>query len=280
MVAPSSRELDLEHPRNIRTFVRELRPAVIVNAAAYTAVDRAEIEQSRCHALNVEAPATLAEEAHRAGAIFLHYSTDYVFNGQQDTPYEESDTTEPLNYYGQTKLDGERAVQAAGSAHFVLRTSWLYGAHGNNFLNAIVRRARLGAPLRIVNDQHGTPTWCRDVAEASTQILQCSLHAERCDVPFGLYHLAARGHTTWYDFGLAILAGDARLGRIAVAPTVQAISTAQYPTGAMRPPFSALNSDRVHLAFPVCMPPWRESLKQVLQELAATPSTAEQTARS
>ncbi|MEW5864655.1 MAG: dTDP-4-dehydrorhamnose reductase [Pseudomonadota bacterium] len=251
LVATDRAALDLSDPDAIRRTVRAARPQVIVNAAAYTAVDRAEAEPEAAHAVNATAPAVLAEEARRLGALLVHYSTDYVFDGEKRAPYVEDDPPNPLNVYGRTKLAGEQALRASGARHLILRTSWVYAPHGRNFLLAIARRARAGEPLRVVDDQTGVPTSAAFLAEASVRILAAAERAE------GLYHLAPAGSTTWCGFARAIVA---RLGlEVAVTP----ISTAEYPAAARRPAYSVLDSSRARAAFDLPAMDWREVFERV-----------------
>lgn len=210
--------------------VRELRPDVIVNAAAYTAVDRAEGEAQQAHAVNARAPQLLAEEARRLGAYLVHFSTDYVFDGAKRTPYVESDQPHPLQVYGRSKLEGERAVRAAGCRHAILRTSWIYAHRGKNFVLTMLQKARTQAKLRVVADQHGAPTWAFDVATVAASLLRLP------ELPEGTFHAAASGATTWCEFAREIfrLAG--------MATTVEAVSTAEYPTPSARPAYTVLDS--------------------------------------
>ena len=198
VVVLDRRQLDLSDPDQIRERVREISPDLIVNAAAYTAVDRAEAEPEPAMAVNGTAPGLLAEEAKRIGAAIIHYSTDYVFDGAKTTPYTEEDAPNPLNVYGRTKLAGEQAVQAAGVPHLILRTSWVYGMRGKNFLLTILRLAREREELKIVDDQIGAPTWSRTIAEATAQILTSG--AWPVSGASGIYHLTASGSTSWYGF--------------------------------------------------------------------------------
>ena len=203
VVAVDRPEIDLADPDAIRRGVREIAPRLIVNAAAYTAVDRAETEAELAHALNARAPEVLADEARKSGAALIHYSTDYVFDGAADRPYAEDSPTAPLNVYGATKLAGERAVLGSGADALVLRTSWVYGLRGANFLLTMRRLAAQRDELRIVADQTGTPNWCRELARATARIVADGLPALAARK--GLYHLSSTGSTTWFDFARAIL---------------------------------------------------------------------------
>jgi len=247
--------LDLTDAKALAATVRLVRPQLIVNAAAYTAVDRAEQEADVALAVNAVAPGILAEEARRAGALLIHYSTDYVFDGAASVPYDESAPTHPLNVYGRSKLEGEQAIAATGAASIVLRTSWVYGLRGANFLLTIRRLAAEREELRIVADQRGVPNWCRALAEASAAMVGRGLPAliERA----GLYHLSATGSASWFDFAKAIV-GDAP------RPRVVAITSADYPTAARRPAYGVLATGKLERAFGIKLPPWRETLAQCL----------------
>ncbi len=248
--------LDLADADAIVRVVRDLAPAWIVNAAAYTAVDRAEGERERAFAVNAHAPGILAEEAKRRGSILVHYSTDYVFDGAQRTPYDESALPNPLNVYGASKLEGERAIAASGAAAVTLRTSWVYGLRGANFLTTIRRLAAQRDELRIVDDQTGVPNWTRALAAATAALVARGRDAvaERA----GLYHLSAPGATTWYAFARAIV-GDAP------RPAIVPIATRDYPLAAPRPAYGVLASGRIAGAFGIVMPDWRAALTACLE---------------
>jgi dTDP-4-dehydrorhamnose reductase len=262
-------DLDLASPAAIREMVRTLRPRVIVNAAAYTAVDGAESEPTLCAAINADAPGVLADEARRLGALLVHYSTDYVFDGTKGAPYTETDPPAPLNVYGSTKLGGEQAIRAAGGLHLILRTSWVYGTRGTNFLRTMLRLARERAELRVVNDQFGAPTWSRSIASLTADIVGHEL-ARGDDFGTGLsglYHLTAAGSTTWYEFARRILDGDPKRDE-QVCRSVIPISTADYPTAARRPAYSVLDCTAFADRFRISLMDWREQLTLVLDELA------------
>jgi len=259
--------LDLVQPDALRETVRAIAPEAIVNAAAYTAVDRAESEPELARAINAIAPGILAEEAQRLDAILVHYSTDYVFDGTKTEPYVESDAPNPLNVYGRTKLEGERAIGASGCRHLTLRTSWVYGARGNNFLLTMLRLARERRSLRIVDDQIGAPTWCREIAQATAILItQPELAARGAD---GLYHLTAGGATSWCGFARAIFDSPemARLG--VTPPAVEAIATSAYPTPARRPANSRLDCSRLERRAGIRLGAWDAALERCLEELAA-----------
>lgn len=273
VIAPTSAELDLASPDAVRTTVRALRPHLIVNAAAYTLVDRAEQEPERAQAINATAPGILAEEARRLGGAMVHYSTDYVFDGTATRPYLEDDPTGPLGVYGATKLEGERAVQALGGAHLVLRTSWVYGLRGSNFLRTMLRLARERSELRVVDDQTGAPTWSRIVAVATAHLLGSLRSTGGGDLAApmteaaGVYHIASRGRTTWHGFAEALLAGDPARAEQRCAAVIP-ITSAEYPMPARRPAFSVLDTGKLERQFGITMPGWREQLALVLGDLA------------
>jgi dTDP-4-dehydrorhamnose reductase len=258
---------DLSRPESLRELVRRIRPQAIVNAAAYTAVDKAEQEEALATTVNGEAPGVLAEEAKRLGAFLVHYSTDYVFDGTKAGPYVEADGCAPLNAYGRSKLTGERAIQASGVDHVILRTTWVYGSRGSNFYLTMRRLFRERPEVRVVADQFGAPTWSRSIAEATTRILTkvldpAALYAAR-DLS-GIYHLAASGETSWHGFAAAILAlHPSAPGQ--TPPRLVAIPASEYPTPAKRPANSRLDSSKVKAAFGVMLPDWHEMLAQVSQ---------------
>jgi len=250
VVALDRSALDLADAGVLRARVRDVRPDVIVNAAAYTAVDRAESEPELALAINGVAPGVLAEEAKRLGALLVHYSTDYVFDGTKEGAYVEDDATNPLSVYGRTKLDGERAIRASGCRHLILRTSWVYASRGHNFLLTMLRLGAERPELRVVDDQRGAPTWARDIAGATVTLL--------AKPPNGLFHLTAAGETTWHGFACEIM----RLaGRKAV---VHRIRSNEYPAAARRPANSLLDNHRLRAAAGIVMPAWDESLTRCL----------------
>lgn len=255
-VAVDRDRLNLADPDAVVTLVRELRPDLIVNAAAYTAVDKAETEPELAHAVNAVAPGILAAEACRLGAVLVHYSTDYVFDGSASEPYTETSPTGPVGVYGQTKLAGEKAIAQAGGAWLVLRTSWVYGLRGRNFLLTIRRLAAERDELRIVDDQIGTPNWCRLLAEATASVVDRA--PEELAAHSGIYHLTCSGRTTWYGFARAIL-GPASPSRLTP------ITSDQYPTPARRPTFSVLSGQRLATTFGVELADWEEGLRRCLE---------------
>ncbi|PHV07721.1 dTDP-4-dehydrorhamnose reductase [Janthinobacterium sp. BJB412] len=260
VVAVDRARMDLADLDQVRAVIREVKPGLIVNPAAYTAVDRAESEPALAHRVNAEAPAVMAEECKRLGAALVHYSTDYVFDGSQPGARVESDATGPINVYGRSKLAGEQAIAAAGIPHLILRTSWVYGMRGKNFLLTMLRLARERDELRVVADQHGAPTWSRSIAD-STALILAQAQAGGADwwrQHGGTYHLSSQGQTTWFEFTQAILAEagiDCRL---------TPIGTAEYPLPAPRPQYSVLSSERLMRRF--CrLPHWREALRLCLK---------------
>jgi dTDP-4-dehydrorhamnose reductase len=267
VTALSRAELDLADPAAIRAAVRAQRPDWIVNAGAYTAVDKAESEPALAQAVNGEAPAVLAEEAARLGARLIHYSTDYVFDGTAERPYREDDPTHPVSVYGRSKLVGEQAVMAAAGGHLVLRTSWVYAARGRNFLLTMLRLAKERPELRVVSDQYGAPTWCRDIAEATASLIR--LQAGR-GIPAGpaLYHFSAGGLTTWHQFATRIVEEGARRGLCPLVP-VRAIATSEFPTPARRPANSVLSNQRLAADYGLRLPDWEDGLLRCLDEVSA-----------
>lgn len=268
--------LDLSKPEEIRNAIRAVRPQWIVNAAAYTAVDKAESEQSVARAINAEAPAVMAEEAKKSGAFLIHYSTDYVFDGLKTAPYDEDDPTNPQNVYGRTKLEGEQAIQASGAPHLIFRTAWVYATTGKNFLLTILRLATQREELRIVSDQIGAPILSGEISRATTEVL--SNICARANIPAamnevsGIYHLTAGGETSWADFAKAILEEAASIAPETpwfaqatnnlplIASRVIPIRTSEYPTPARRPAYSVLSNARLARIFGVRLPDWRSQL--------------------
>ncbi len=257
--------LDLVNADSIRKTVREYRPTLIVNAAAYTAVDRAESDAELAMTVNGVAPGVLAEEAQRLDAVVVHYSTDYVFDGSKPAAYVETDTPNPLSVYGRSKLAGEQATQAACNAHYILRTSWVYSAEGANFLNTILRLAGERPELRIVNDQNGAPTWAQSIAEMTAQLLTAVLDRP-ANPRYGLYHLTAAGAVTWFGFAEAILAAAKKINPEMTVPRLTPITTAEYPLPARRPANSLLNTARLTRTFGITPAPWQDMLERCLLE--------------
>jgi dTDP-4-dehydrorhamnose reductase len=270
VVAVDVEDLDLTDTDAIRHFVREVKPTLIVNPAAYTAVDEAESEPEIAMAVNGMAPGALAEEANQLGALFVHYSTDYVFDGTKSGSYTEDDKPNPLNVYGDTKLAGERAVQAAGGAYLILRTSWVYGSRGKNFLLTMFRLAKEREKLKIVNDQIGAPTWSRHISDATGYIIQ-QAQKERVAGGFnsGIVNLTAAGETSWHGFASAIAAeARRRLPEGAVkTSSIEPIPTEAYPLPAARPRNSRLDNTKLMDRFGVALPHWNVALSTCMDEV-------------
>ena len=259
VIAFDHNALDLANNDQIRDTIRDLRPDVIVNAAAYTAVDRAESEPEKAMQINADAPGIMAEEAKKIGAMLVHYSTDYVFDGTKREPYAEEDEPNPLNVYGKSKLAGERAIQAVGGNFYIFRTSWVYGARGQNFLLTILRLAQSRDELRIVDDQFGAPTWSRTIADATASVLRRI--ASNDGRVSGLFHLAAQGVTTWRRFA------QHALDHLSIKTRIIPIPAAEYKTAASRPSNSLLATDNLRSTFEITLPKWETALDQVLSEL-------------
>ncbi|MEK6664626.1 MAG: dTDP-4-dehydrorhamnose reductase [Pseudomonadota bacterium] len=265
VVALGREALDLANADAIRHTVRQIAPELIVNAAAYTAVDKAEAERELAHAVNGVAPGILAEEAKNLNAALVHYSTDYVFDGLKGSPYEEIDVVHPASVYGKTKLAGEKAIAAVGVPHLILRTSWVYGARGKNFLRTIIRLANERDELRVVDDQLGAPTWSRMIAEATSVILAQCLHkgavAGVLAEKGGLYHLTAAGQTSWFGFACEIVKHTEK------HPRMTPITTAEYPLPAPRPAYSVMSNVKLARVFGIHLPDWNASLAHCAAEL-------------
>ena len=273
VVAKDRAALDLADPEAIRAGVRGARPDLIVNCAAYTAVDRAETDREAAHAANATGPGVLAEEAKRCGALLVHFSTDYVYDGMKRGPYVESDPVNPLSAYGATKLEGERRVAASGAAHLILRTSWVYGPRGRNFLFTMLRLGRERPELRIVDDQRGAPTSSAALARLVSDLLgggdAIGREAlERLAAASGVYHATAAGETTWFGFAQAIFDECARQRRLDFTPPrLTPIATHEYPTPARRPANSVLSSEKLQAALGVRIPDWRRGLEDVVSAI-------------
>jgi dTDP-4-dehydrorhamnose reductase len=272
VLATTRDTLDLTNEAAIRAAVRAAAPRLIVNAAAYTAVDAAESDQAACAWLNTDVPRILAEEAERCGAWFVHYSTDYVFDGTATRPYREDDPVNPLGVYGRTKAAGEEAVRRACGRHLILRVAWVYGTRGKNFLKTIQRLAATGNPLRIVDDQVGVPTWSRAIAEATAQVAGKMLEAQDDDALSGTYHLAGGAPCSWYDFAVEIVhrSADPQTGNSPAE--IHPIKTTEYPTPAKRPAYSVLDASKIGKTFGVQLTPWQDQLASCL---GATPSISD-----
>ena len=271
LIALSRAEADFSRPESLRQIVRDVGAEIIVNAVAYTAVDKAESEEPLARLVNADAPQVLSEEAKRSNALLVHYSTDYVFDGTKTTPYVEDDKPNPINAYGRTKLAGEQNIQATGCRHLILRTSWVYSSRGQNFIKTILRLAQQREELRIVADQIGAPTSARFIADVTSRILakiqplpSSSAHEEG-----DLYHLTPSNYTSWHGFAQTVLdAAKSSLLDATKLPTLIPISTEQYPLPAPRPKNSRLNCDKLSIQFGVHFPSWETDVRFCLDELA------------
>jgi dTDP-4-dehydrorhamnose reductase len=273
VVAPAREQMDLADAGSVREAIRRVRPRWIVNPGAYTAVDKAESEPELAYAINAEAVKVIGEQAQAIGAGVIHFSTDYVFDGSGDVPYRETDATGPVSVYGASKLAGEKALAESGAGHLIFRTSWVYGGVGKNFLLTILKLAREREVLRVVGDQHGAPSWSRDLARMTVHAIEkCEVAANGpaladvlADVG-GVYHAAGAGETTWYGFA----AEAVRLRRKAEPEVrfaeIEAITTDEYPTPAKRPFNSRMNCSKLAEGFGWTMMDWKESLRKVLSE--------------
>ena len=262
VIALGRKDLDLLNTSLLRQTIRETKPGLLINAAAYTAVDKAEEEQELAAAINTTAPAVMAEEAKKLGVGIIHFSTDYVFDGTKNTPYLESDKTNPINVYGKTKLEGETSIQALGVPHFIFRTSWVYALRGKNFLLTILRLAHERDKLTIVDDQTGSPTWSRMIAEITSQIVSQGISdpTQFLKEYTGIYHLTSSGQTTWCQFAKTILDLDLNKNQ-QTCKAVFPISTSEYPTPAARPQYSVLDNKKQKQAFQVSLPTWDKALE-------------------
>jgi dTDP-4-dehydrorhamnose reductase len=272
VVAPGRAEMDLADAASVREMVRSVRPRWIVNPGAYTAVDKAESEPELAYAVNAEAVKALGEEARAIGAGVVHFSTDYVFDGAGELAYKETDATGPVSVYGASKLAGERALAESGAGHLIFRTSWVYGGSGKNFLLTILKLAREREVLRVVGDQHGAPTWSRDLAMMAAAVIgRCEAEGrglvEVLGEVGGVYHAAGGGETTWCGFA----AEAVRLRRVAEPSVrfaeIEAITTAEYPTPAARPRNSRMDCGKLRERFGWTMMPWQDALRKVMVEL-------------
>jgi len=269
VIALGSAEMNLADPQLIRQTLAEIQPDVIVNPAAYTAVDKAESEPELAMAVNGIAPGILAAEAKRLNAVLIHFSTDYVFDGTQAAPYRESDAPNPQSVYGKTKLAGEAAIRTSGARHLILRTSWVYGVHGGNFMKTMLRLGRERDELRVVADQFGAPTWARDLATATHTLLQQWQIKSFDHALSGVYHLSAAGKTSWHEYAVEIflLARQWDASLAGKCPNVQPITTAEFPTPARRPANSVLSNEKIRQTFGIQLPNWQESLAVCLKEV-------------
>ena len=260
VIALDRAQLDLANADAIRTALRELQPSIVINAAAYTAVDAAESDEAMAFRINADAPRVIAEETERLGAALIHYSTDYVFDGSKDGPWLEDDAPAPLSAYGRSKLAGEQAIAEVGGTHLILRCSWVYGLTGKNFLLTMLKLAETRDALSIVDDQIGAPTWSRTIADATAGIIRDASEPAQLAAHTGIYHLCAGGHTSWYGFAQAIFAHPS----VTKHPALQPIASSGYPTPARRPQNSMLNTDKFRRCFGD-LPAWDYALAECLQ---------------
>lgn len=256
-------EIDLSQPVQMSGVLEKFRPSIVINAAAYTAVDRAESEEALALKVNAEAPGAMAEYCAKTGIPFVHYSTDYVFPGTGSRPWVETDPTGPLNAYGRTKLAGEKAVVRAGGKHLIFRTSWVFDALGSNFLRAMLKLGRERETLRVVSDQIGAPTYAPHLAQATLKALDAA--SVRTPFPSGVYHLSQAGETSWHQFAQAIFREASDRGIQLSVKSVEAISTTDYPTPAKRPLNSRLNCRKAHETLGVSLPDWQSGLKECME---------------
>ena len=262
--AMSRTDMDLSKPETIGPVIQGTRPDIIINAAAYTAVDKAESEPELAMTVNGIAPGVIAEEAQKIGAGMIHYSTDYVFDGKATYPYKEEDPTNPLSVYGKSKLAGEQAVMQAGISHVILRTGWVYSLRGSNFLLSIQKLAQSRKQIKVVDDQIGGPTWSRTLAEGTARILEQSLKGDAKKAPIfshsGVFHMSCGGKTNWFGFANKIL----ELSNLSEDTEVVPIPTIEYPTPAIRPKYSLLSNQKLKQVFHNEMPHWQEALQECL----------------
>ena len=257
----SDREIDITDKTAVTAFLADHKVAVVINCAAYTAVDRAEEEEDAAFRLNAAAPEILAQNAKRIGARLIHVSTDYVFNGEKDLPLAENEPTDPLGVYGRTKRDGETAIQASGCRYDIVRTAWLYGKHGPNFVATMLRLMREKDALRVVNDQTGSPTWANDLVKFLLALArQPNRNSE-------IYHFSNNGRITWYDFAVAIYEEGRKRGLVGRDVKISPCGSDEYPTRATRPRYSLLSKEKIKHDFGWSAPEWRESLKKYLDSL-------------
>ena len=270
VVALDHGRCDLSRPELLPDLIRSTKPDVIVNAAAYTAVDKAEQEEKLATTINGTAVAVMAEESRKAGILFVHYSTDYVFDGAKEAPYTEDDAPHPINAYGRSKLAGETALRQAGGDYAILRTSWVYARRRQNFLRTILRLAAEREELRIVDDQIGAPTWARNIADATALIVRAA-GQERAQGRFasGIFNLTASGATSWYGLAQAILDDAQRHGLLSAQhlPRLKPISSKEYPVPAARPKNSRLAQDRLSKRFAIALPDWKQGLSLCIEEM-------------
>ena len=264
--SPGPLTADFSKPETLAATVRAVAPHIIVNAAAHTAVDKAESEPGFAHALNAAAPAVLAREAQACGAWLVHYSTDYVFDGSGSTPWAEDSPTGPLSVYGRTKLDGEQAIRTSGCEHVILRTSWVYAARGGNFAKTMLKLARERDRLTVIDDQIGSPTGADLLADITAHVLRTAL--QRPEVA-GTYHAVAQGETSWHGYASHVIEFARALGQpIKVAPgAIEPVPTSAFPTPASRPNNSRMDTRKLRATFGLALPPWQAGVERMLTEV-------------
>jgi len=270
VIAPDRVGCDLRNPEAIQRAMRMYRPAVVINAAAYTAVDRAENDVEVAFAVNAQAPQVLAEEIAAIGGLLVHYSTDYVFDGDKPTPYVETDVTRPLSVYGSSKLAGEQAIAGTGATALIFRTSWIAGAHGQNFAKTILALARESEHLDVVADQYGAPTTASLVADVTAQIIARHwLFGDRAIFPSGIYHLCASGEATWHSYAVEVLRYARLRGSVLKTEPgcVNAVSVAAHHSLTRRPSNSRLDTRKLQHTFGICLPDWREGMQHLLDQV-------------
>lgn len=256
-------EVDFTRPDSIRRWIQDAAPDIIVNAAAYTAVDKSETETALAMKINAEAPGVMADEAKKRGRLLVHYSTDYVFDGTKASPYTEDDAPNPLGAYGRTKLAGDQAIRQTGCNHLIFRLCWVYGARGSNFMLTMMRLAREREKLRVVRDQIGCPTWSRMIAETTAQALLQVRDPEQAAARSGAYHLCSSGQTSWHGFAQAII--DLMPAEGKKCREVEAIPSSEYPTPTKRPAYSVMSTAKLERVFGLRLPDWHDSLRQVME---------------
>ncbi len=264
--------LDLKHPKKIVDLLNWYQPDIVINAAAYTAVDQAESELELAMKINAIAPKILATELEKTNGLLIHYSTNYVFDGQQTTPYIETDLAHPINRYGQSKLAGEQAIQAVTPNHLIFRTSWVYDCRSKNFLLTMLKLLQTRPQVRVVSDQFGSPTSARLIAAVTYRILESLLTAPKSPAGLGLYHLTTQGVTSWYGFATRIRSYLAQIHRGPIAELIP-VPTGRYPTSAPRPPFAGLNCQKLMQMFDLTLPAWELELATVLKAFNADPGS-------
>ncbi len=257
---------DFAEPESLAAVVRAVAPNIIVNAAAHTAVDKAESEPALAHSVNAASPAVLAREAHALGAWLLHYSTDYVFDGSGNKPWDEGSPTGPLSVYGRTKLEGENAIRASGCHHLVLRTSWVYATRGNNFAKTMLRLAKERDRLTVIADQTGAPTGADLLADVAAHVLRTAMQTPQVQ---GTYHVAAEGETTWHGYARHVIEFARALGQPITVPAgaIEAVPTSAFPTPARRPGNSRMNTHKLRATFGLSLPPWQSGVERMLTEV-------------